>query len=112
MVWAVPFRAAGRRLEARGVLDHVPPRSAWPWLVGAVVALSLPVVALTAARAGERWVITGITIGVTRLSQLTSSQVVNALPDAAVRGSVAAALTLVVPVAVFAVVRRPDRRMT
>lgn len=186
LTWAVPFQVADRRLEARGVLDFVPP-PVWPWLVGAALMLSLPVAGLAVARAGDQhgrrvpvahtvivagggvavavgdalatpagvganvWavvqtavpagialalastalrdpssedavrptstlvvaaVIVGVTIGVTRLGQLTSSQITNALPEAFVRGSVAAALAPVVPAAVNALAQRRHWRAT
>ena len=179
--WTVPFQVDGRRLEAHGELVYIPPPSVWPWLLGAILVLSLPVVGLIAAGADQQrlqgvvvaftvvvagggvavalgdalatpagvganaWAITqtvvpvgiavalawtvlrtaepddgahpastlvvssviiAFSIGIARLSQLTASQVTNALPDAVVRGAVAAGLTLVVPAVIVAMGQR------
>lgn len=182
LAWAVPFRVEGQRLEALGVLEYVPPPSVWPWLLGAVVVVTLPIIVVAGAGArrslrtlvvvttgvaaaavavavgdamatpasvgANAWAVAqtavpalvagvlawtawrptaedaarpewtlvvaaaiiALVCGVARLDQLTSSQVTNALPTAAVRAVVAGSLTLVVPAAVVAAVQRPGRR--
>jgi hypothetical protein len=170
--WVVPFEVGGERLQARGVLDYIPPPPVWPLLALAAVVLSLPVAALVVVGAGGQWVVRSLAVativvatagvavafgdalvtpvglganawavvqtaipaaiagslawttwhpapsehttsptstllvaaliiafavGLSRLSQLTSSVVPNALPVDAVRAVVAASLTLAVP---------------
>jgi hypothetical protein len=64
--WSVPFRVSDRDLAVTGVLRWIPPGAVWPWLLGAVGAVSLPVLALLAAGGGSRWR-TRVTAAVTAL---------------------------------------------
>lgn len=54
LTWEVPFEVDGEQLQVRGVLDYIPPPSVWPLLVMTAVVLSVPVVVLAAAGAGQR----------------------------------------------------------
>lgn len=183
LAWAVPFQRGEQRLEVRGTLRYTPPPVVWPWLLGSVVAVLVPV-AIVLSAAGTRhavrlqvvltalvavaglgvaigdvlampagvgadlWAVTqtavplaivgalawtvrratpdavprpgatlvvaavilAVTCGVARLSQLTSSHVVNSLPAPAVRSVVAVGLTLWLPALLLAAVlpRRPE----
>lgn len=185
--WSVPFSYGGRRFAVHGALRWIPPVSAWPWVTAVGAVLSLPVVMLLAAGAGDRRVtrtvivlmlviaaggvlvavgdavitptsvaadasavlqaaapavisgalawalwnpappdaaarpevtivvaalIIAVSGGVTRLGQLVSSQVVNALPTDVVRAVVAASLAVVVPAIIAALARRPSLERT
>jgi hypothetical protein len=51
--WSVPFGVAGQDLAVQGVLRWIPPTPAWPWVAGATVVASLPVL-LLALRRGDQ----------------------------------------------------------
>lgn len=53
LAWAVPFQRGEQRLEVRGTLRYTPPPVVWPWLLGSVVAVLVPV-AIVLSAAGTR----------------------------------------------------------
>lgn len=53
--WSVPFRLAGTDHEVSGELVWVPPPSPWPWLVGALIVVALPVAYGLVATRPEVW---------------------------------------------------------
>ena len=62
--WSVPFAGGERQFGVQGVLRWIPSGPVWPWLTGAAVLLSLPVLVPLVRRRGERRVVRAL-VGVT-----------------------------------------------
>lgn len=79
--WAVPFALGDRAFVVRGNLRWIPPPPWWPWLLGALTLLCLPLLAALRVSSGEPRRRALVRVGAVLLSAMVVIDVVHSVDD-------------------------------